>query len=121
MDTKEDMRLRFAVEDLVLRCGIRADHNGFDCLVDAVVLFVNGVHNFTEIYRTIGEQRGIESRSVMRNITYAVKHSYEIHTYLSQMTGAPINPKDVRCAFVIAHLGRVVLRTYDPTTNGFNK
>lgn len=118
MDTKEAMRLRFAVEDLVLKCGIHADHKGYDCLVDAVVLFVNGGHNFSEIYKKIGEERGIESRSVMRNITYAVQHSYDIHKYLAELTGAPIAAKDVRCAFVIAHLGRIILRNNDGNADG---
>ncbi len=103
-----DRTFRHTAERLVMLCGIRADLKGFDCLIDAVILYgVGNCNGFCEIYRVIGELKKLKPKSVMREISYAIDQSYDIHEKLSAFIGIKIKKTDIHNGFVIAYLGKI--------------
>lgn len=103
-----DKTFRLTAERLVIKSGIRADLKGFRCLVDAVILFGTEMcDGFCEIYRTIGALRELKPKSVMREISYAVNQSYDLHNKLSAMIGTTVCEADIHNGLVIAYLGRL--------------
>ncbi len=103
-----DKSFRLTAERLVFRCGIHSNLKGYDCLVDAVILYGTGAcTGFCEIYRIIGLLRGLKPKSVMREISYAISQTRDIHIKLSKLTGSIVEKNDVHNALVIAYLGRI--------------
>ncbi len=103
-----DKSFRLTAERLVFRCGIHSNLKGYDCLVDAVILYGTGAcTGFCEIYRIIGLLRGLKPKSVMREISYAISQTRDIHIQLSKLTGFIVDKNDVHNALVIAYLGRI--------------
>ena len=99
---------RLTAEKLVYRCGVRADLKGCKCLVEAVILYgTETCEEFCEIYRIIGALRGINYKSVMREITYAIAQAFNLCERLSEMIGTFIPPTDIHASLVIAYLGRL--------------
>lgn len=107
-DAVFDPTFRFTAERLAFKCGVRADLKGFECLVDAIILFGTGCCNgFCEIYRTIGELRGLKAKSVMREISYAIMQAFDLPTKLSTLIHAKITEADIHSGLVIAYLGKL--------------
>ena len=103
-----DKSFRLTAERLVFRCGIHSNLKGYDCLADAVILYGAGAcTGFCEIYRIIGLLRGLKPKSVMREISYAISQTRDIHIQLSKLTGFIVDKNDVHNALVIAYLGRI--------------
>ncbi len=103
-----DKSFRLTAERLVFRCGIHSNLKGYDCLADAVILYGAGAcTGFCEIYRIIGLLRGLKPKSVMREISYAISLTRDIHIQLSKLTGFIVDKNDVHNALVIAYLGRI--------------
>lgn len=103
-----DKSFRLTAERLVFRCGIHSNLKGYDCLADAVILYGAGAcTGFCEIYRIIGLLRGLKPKSVMREISYAISQTRDIHIQLSKLTGFIVDKNDVNNALVIAYLGRI--------------
>ncbi len=103
-----DKSFRLTAERLVFRCGIHSNLKGYDCLADAVILYGTGAcTGFCEIYRIIGLLRGLKPKSVMREISYAISQTRDIHIQLSKLTGFIVDKNDVHNALVIAYLGRI--------------
>ena len=103
-----DPSFRLTAERLTLKCGVRADLKGSDCLVDAVILYGTDMcTRFCEIYRIIGEVRNIKPKSVMRLISYTVMQAFDLPSRLSEMVGTTIPPDHVHSGLVIAYLGRL--------------
>ena len=103
-----DKTFRFTAERLVLKCGVRADLKGFSCLIDAVIIYgTETCATFCEIYRVIGELRGLKTKTVMREIAYAIEQSFGLCARLSDMIGISISEADIHSGLVIAYLGRL--------------
>ncbi len=103
-----DKSFRLTAERLVFRCGIHSNLKGYDCLADAVILYGAGAcTGFCEIYRIIGLLRGLKPKSVMREISYAISQTRDIHIQLSKLTGFIVDKNDVHNELVIAYLGRI--------------
>lgn len=103
-----DKSFRLTAERLVFRCGIHSNLKCYDCLADAVILYGAGAcTGFCEIYRIIGLLRGLKPKSVMREISYAISQTRDIHIQLSKLTGFIVDKNDVHNALVIAYLGRI--------------
>ena len=99
---------RITAERLVLRCGVRADLKGFQCLADAVILYGSGLcSGVCEIYRIIGEYRKLKQKSVMREISYSLAQAFDLPTHLSKLIGAPILSDDIHSSLVISYLGSI--------------
>ena len=104
----DDPTFRLTAERLVIKSGVRADLKGSGSLIDAVILFGTGMcSGFCDIYRTIGEIRGIKPKSVMREISYAVSQAFNLSQNLSAMVGTTIPEQDIHNGLVIAYLGRI--------------
>ena len=103
-----DPTFRTTAEQLVYKFGMRADLKGSNYLIDAVIL--NGTDSCThacEIYRIIGSLRELNSKTVMRDITYTVKHAFGLADKLSAALGITIPESDIHSSLVIAYLGRL--------------
>lgn len=102
----ENSANRIAAEKLVLKCGVRADLKGCQCLVDAIIIFGTELcSGFCQIYKIIGELRGLRQKSVMREISYAISQAHDLPVHLSALIGIDI--KEVHNGLVIAYLGRL--------------
>lgn len=103
-----DKTFRFTAEKLVLKCGVRADLKGFNCLVDAIILHGTEYStSFCEIYNEIALIRNLKPKTVMREISYAIAQSFCLHERLSELMGIPISQADVHNGLVIAYLSRL--------------
>lgn len=108
-----DTTFRLTANKLLIRCGIRADLKGYDCLTDAVILYGTGLcTRFCEIYRIIAANRNIKPKSVMREISYAINGTHGIHEKISALIGIDIPNTVVHNGLVIAYLG-VIFRDPD--------
>ena len=84
-----DKTFRFTAERLVLKCGIRADLKGSDALADCVILYgVGAVTGYCDIYRAVGKLRGVSSKSVIREISYAIAQAFDIEEKFSARQAA---------------------------------
>lgn len=86
----DNRRNKTAADRIVLKCGIRADLKGFTYLAEAAVLYGNDVVGFNEIYRRLGARHGVQSKSIMREITYAIKGSPDVLPRLAELTGKTV-------------------------------
>ena len=103
-----DSTFRLTAEKLVLKCGVRADLKGCRCLIDAVILFGTGMYTgFCDIYRAVGSVHGLQAKSVMREISYAIAQAFNLADNLSKLIGTPIPKSDIHNGLVIAYLGRL--------------
>ena len=100
----DDRRSRTEAERSALKCGVRADLKGFNYLVEAAVLYGNDVIGFNEIYRRLGARHGVQSKSIMREITYAVKNSPEVTARLASLTGKDFDTAEPN-SVVIQNIG----------------
>lgn len=103
-----DPSFRLTAEKLVLKIGVRADLKGYDCLVDAVILYGTELcTRFCDIYRIIGGLRRLKHKSVMREISYAVYQAFDLPRRLSALVGADIPASDIHNSLIIAYLGKL--------------
>ena len=103
-----DPSFRLTAERLIMKCGVRSDLKGSNCLVDAIILYGTGLcTGFCEIYRIIGEVRGIKPKSVMREIAYAIAQAFGIVDRLSKLVGVTLTRNDIHSGLVIAYLGKI--------------
>lgn len=97
---------RLTAERLVMLCNVRIDLKGYRRLVDAVILYgTDSLYESCKIYRAIGLIRGIKEKTVMREISYAVNHAYDLHERLSELVGVQLTKNDIHNSLVIAYLG----------------
>ena len=102
----ENTNNRLTAAKLVFKCGVRADLKGCQCLIDAVIIFGSDLcSNFCRIYNIIGKIRGLRQKAVMREISYAIYHAYDLKARLSKMIGVSV--KDMHSGLVISYLGRL--------------
>ena len=57
---------------LVLKCGISPDHKGCFYLADAIEIFAQKRQPFYSIYKQIADKHGVNRKTVMREISYAL-------------------------------------------------
>lgn len=101
-----DRTFRLTAHRLVIKCGVREDLRGSSCLTDAIILYGSETStSFCEIYRIVGEVRGIKPKSVMREISYAINQAFNLPTKLSALIGTDIPKTDIHNGLVIAYLG----------------
>lgn len=106
-----DRTFRLTAERLVLKCGIRSDLKGCELLIDAVILFgTETCASLCEIYHALGARRGIKSKSVMREIAYALNQAPDIVARFSALVGAALCKRHIHSALVIACLGKIFRR-----------
>ena len=103
-----DPSFRLTAERLTMKCGVRSDLKGSRCLVDAIILYGTELcTGFCEIYRIIGEVRGLKPKSVMREIAYAISQAFGIVDRLSKLVGVALCDNDIHSGLVIAYLGKI--------------
>ena len=103
-----DPSFRLTAERLIMKCGVRSDLKGSNCLVDAIILYGTELcTGFCEIYRIIGEVRGIKPKSVMREISYSIAQAFGIVERLSKLVGVTLTQNDIHSGLVIAYLGKI--------------
>ena len=103
-----DPSFRLTAEKLTMKCGVRADLKGSKGLADAIILYGTELcTGFCEIYRIIGEVRGLKSKSVMREISYAISQAFGIAERLSNLVAVTLSNNDIHSVLVIAYLGRI--------------
>lgn len=113
MSVLSDNTFRHTANKLLIKCGIRAELNGYHYLTDAIVLYgTETCTKFCEIYRIIAAHRRIKPKSVMREISYAINNSIAIHERISELIGIDIPQDVVHNGLVIAYLG-VIFRDPD--------
>ena len=103
-----DKTFRVTAERLVMQCGVRADLKGFRRLADAIIVYGTGLcTEFCRIYRIIGDINGLQSKTVMREITYAIRQSIGMPAKLSALVGFEIPETEIHSGLVIAYLGKL--------------
>ncbi len=106
-----DNMFRSTAERLVMAVGIRADLKGFDRMVDAVILYgAGGCASFNELYESIGRMRKLKTKTVTREISYAISQSFGVADRLSKKVGVDIKPSDIHNGLVIAYLAKLFAR-----------
>lgn len=106
-----DIRERIDAEDLVVKCGVRVDLKGSEYLVDAIILYgLRSERGSCNIYNKIGKARGVKTKTVMREIAYALRQSFGLPERLSQLVGVAIPTSEIHNALVVGYLGRLLLR-----------
>lgn len=103
MKTKFDT-LRSEAVNLVLSCGIPPNLIGHAYLAAASEMYASGKYSISDAYRAIAEQHNIKPRSVMRNITYAIRQGFNVAKRLSEITGISVGDDQLHNALVIAYL-----------------
>lgn len=96
--------------DLLIDCGIPPFLRGYTNLARAVELYADGITSFNEIYRIISKECGVEAKSTLRSITYAINQAYDLAVNLSELVNINIPQDHIRSALVIAYLGLYVRR-----------
>lgn len=108
MAVLSDPSFRLTAERLTMKCGVRSDLKGSRSLVDAIILYGTELcSGFCEIYRIIGEVRGLKPKSVMREIAYAISQAFGIVERLSRLVGVTLSDNDIHSGLVIAYLGKI--------------
>ena len=100
----------FDAMEVLVSCGIPPCLGGCAHLARAIDLYADGMTSFMEIYRTIAKERGVEVKSALRTITYALKHSFDLHVNLSELLHITIPKDQVHSSLVIAQLGLYMRR-----------
>lgn len=104
----EDKRAYFAVERLVLKCGIRADLNGCTYLTEAATIFAAHPRSkLADIYEAVGRIHDVKPKAVMRAISYAVAQAFGVADRLSELIGTHIPPSQIHGGLVIAYIGKL--------------
>lgn len=104
----EDRRTVNAVERLVLKCGVRADLNGYTYLSEAAAVFsAHPDSKLKDICDAVGSIHGVKPKTVMREINYAVAQAFDISETLSELVGARIPPSHIHGRLVIAYIGKL--------------
>jgi len=102
-----DNKLRSTAERMVMAVGIRADLKGFDRMVDAVILYgMGGCSSFNDLYESIGRLRKLKTKTVTREISYAISQSFDVAERLSKMVCVDIKPSEIHNGLVIAYLSK---------------
>ena len=96
--------LRAKAERLVFRLGVRAHLNGYAYLTDAVALYGE---NSTDIYGAVGKAYGLNRKTIMREINYALAQAFDIDKHLSALIGITIDKHEIHGTLVIAYLGKL--------------
>ena len=104
-----DAKERKRAEKIIIQCGVRSDLNGFNLLVDCVLLF-NRCHSGS-VYEKVGEMYGLKNRTVTREIEYAISHAVNLPQTLSALIGAPLPPKKPNNRMVIGYLNKLLYNT----------
>jgi len=103
-----DDMFRRTAERLVMAAGIRVDLKGFARMADAVILYGTGCYSsFNDLYESIGRLRKLKTKTVTRQISYAIAQSFDLAGRLSKMVGVEISPADIHNALVIAYLAKL--------------
>ncbi|MDE6402124.1 MAG: hypothetical protein K2L54_05855, partial [Clostridiales bacterium] len=58
--------------------------------------------------RTIADRRGLNPKSIMREINYALTATQDVYVKLSELTGLTFADTDMRASLVIAYLARLL-------------
>ena len=99
---------RREVERLVLKCGVHANLKGYSRLIDAVLLYSSTSYTLGELYRAIAEMHAIKPKTVIREISYALKQSHHIEKRLSEIIGSTFSSHEIHCGLVIAELAALL-------------
>lgn len=106
----EDKSIRHKAELLVLKCRVPAKFIGFDFLVDSIILFnAAELRGFYDIYSAVALIRRRSVKAVIRDICYAIKHSFALHASLSDLVGFPVAESDIHIGLVIAYLAKFLV------------
>lgn len=103
-----DPSFRFTAEKLVIKCGVHADHKGCQALIDAVILcgteHCRGVY---PAYNMIAEARGLKTKTVMREIYYALSQAFNLSDNLYKLIGVKVPEKEITAGLLISYLSRL--------------
>ncbi len=97
--------------ELVMQCGIAPCLLGFSYIAQAVVIYAFGERKLTNIYRQLAVDNSVKVKSVMRDISYAIDQTKNIHNNLSGLVGIHIPQSEIRSGLVIAHLGLILYKS----------
>ena len=103
--------LRAAAERLVFRLGVRAHLNGYAYLTDAVALYGEESADI-DIYGAVGKAYGLNRKTIMREINYALAQAFDIDKHLSALIGITIEKHEIHGSLVIAYLGKLCKRPW---------
>lgn len=100
--SSENISLKAA--GLVMKCGVQPSLIGYTFLAEASVLYAFEKTSVSNIYRKIAEKYGIQPRSVMRNMSYALSQGFDVHKKLSRIMGVEIPNNQIHNSLVIAYI-----------------
>lgn len=115
-DEKKQMRSEQEVQELkniikrnLIRLNIDPTHLGFKQLVECInVRICYGLNTLGKIYAAVSKGYGVQPKTVMRNVTYALRHAYDLPQRLSEILGFQIDTNTLHSGKVIFYMADYV-------------
>lgn len=101
------------LKQYMMRLNLDPTHKGYEQLCDCVLARITYGTTITDIYSAVAVKYGIQSKSVMRNISYALNKVEKLSEKLSDILGIKIDENSLHNGNIIYYLADIVS---DPDT-----
>lgn len=96
------------LKQYLTRLSLDPTHKGYEQLCDCVLAKIQNEATITDIYSVVAVKYGIQSKSVMRNISYALNKVEKLSERLSEILGAKIDENSLHNGNIIFYLADIV-------------
>ena len=91
------------IDNLLLRCSVPPQTQGFDFLSEAIYLYATGRYkNISEIYAEIGAKRGYPESKVHRYADYSLNQAFNLADTVNELFGTRYAFNDLHNKLVVA-------------------
>lgn len=119
MSEQEVQQLKNAIKSNLIRLSVDPTHLGFKQLVECISVRIRyEMNTLCKIYAEVSKDYGVQPKTVMRNVTYALRHAYDLPQRLSEVLGFPIDVNTLHAGKVIFYMADYVT---DPSLFDFDK
>lgn len=96
------------LKQYLMRLSLDPTHKGYEQLYDCVLTRISNEATITDIYSAVAVKYGIQSKSVMRNISYALNKVDKLSERLSEIMGIKIDNNSLHNGNIIFYLADIV-------------
>lgn len=96
------------LKQYLTRLSLDPTHKGYAQLCDCVLAKLKNETTITDIYSAVAVKYGVQSKSVMRNISYALNKVERLSERLSEILGTKIDENSLHNGNIIFYLADIV-------------
>ena len=104
-----DLQDKPSVDDLLLRCAVPPQTQGFDFLAEAVCLYsTKRYKNISDVYAEIGKSRGLSASTVHRYADYSLSRAKHAADVVNELFGTHYTNNDIHNKLLVALLAQFI-------------